>query len=62
MPCRDLTAEVIFMLGTILLVFAFVLACCAALNVPSARVSLGWAALACYFASLLFGSLGHLLH
>lgn len=46
------------MLTTILLVFAFVLAVCAAAGVPSGRVALGWAALACYFASLLFGHFG----
>ncbi len=46
------------MLGTILLVFAFVLAVCAAANVPAGRVALGWAAVACYFASILFGHLG----
>lgn len=44
------------MISTILLVFAFVLAVCAALNVNPPRVSLGWAALACYFLSLLLGS------
>ncbi len=42
------------MLGTILLVFAFVLACLAAYGVPAGRWQLGWAALAFYFASLLF--------
>lgn len=41
------------MLQFILLVFAFVLACCAAFGVPAGRVSLGWLALAFYFASLL---------
>lgn len=46
------------MLGTVLLVFAFVLACLAAYGVPAGRWSLGWAALAFYFASLLFGHLG----
>jgi hypothetical protein len=49
------------MLGTILLVFAFVLACLASYGVPAGRWQLGWAALAFYFASLLFGSLGHLI-
>lgn len=47
------------MLGTILLVFAFVLACLAAF-VPGpafGRVHLGWAAFAFYIASLLFGNL-----
>jgi len=45
--------------GLILLIFAFVLAVLAALNVPSTRVSLGWAAVAFYFASLLLGPLSH---
>ena len=49
------------MLTTILLVFAFVLACLAAYGVPAGRWQLGWAALAFYFASLLFGAGGHLL-
>jgi Na+/H+-dicarboxylate symporter len=44
------------MLRTVLLVFAFVLACLAAYGVPSGRWALGWAALAFYFASILFGS------
>jgi hypothetical protein len=47
------------MLGTILIVFAFVLACLAAF-LPGpvfGRVHLGWAAMAFYFASLLFGHL-----
>lgn len=43
------------MLVTILLVFAFVLATLAACSIPSGRCSLGWAAVACYFASLLIG-------
>ena len=47
--------------GGILLVFAFVLACCAAVGIPAGRIALGWAALAFYFASLLFGG-GHLIH
>jgi len=48
------------MLGTILLVFAFVLACIAAFFPGPVldRVHLGWASLAFYFASLLFGHLG----
>lgn len=50
------------MLGTILLVFAFVLACVASAGVSAGRWQLGWAALAFYFASLLFGSFGHLIH
>lgn len=49
------------MLGNILLVFAFVLAVLAAYGVPAGRWSLGWAAMAFYFASLLFGNFGHLL-
>ncbi len=45
------------MISIILLVFAFVLACVAARwNPPS--WSLGWAALACYFLSLLLGATG----
>lgn len=46
------------MLGLILMVFAFVLACLAAYGVPAGRWSLGWAALAFYFASLLLGNFG----
>ena len=49
------------MLGTILLVFAFVLACLAAYGIPAGRWQLGWAALACYFASILFGDVTRLL-
>lgn len=45
------------MIGTILMVFAFVLACCAAAGVPLPRVHLGWAAVACYFLSLLLGGM-----
>jgi len=48
------------MLATILIVFAFVLACIAA-AVPGPvwdRVHVGWLALAFYFASLLTGHLG----
>lgn len=44
------------MLRTILLVFAFVLACLAAYGVPTGRWALGWAALAFYFASILFST------
>lgn len=44
------------MFGTILLVFAFVLACLAAFNVGQPRWSLGWGSLACYFLSLLLGN------
>lgn len=39
----------------ILLGFAFVLACLATRNVGGERWSLGWASLACYYASVLFG-------
>jgi Na+/H+-dicarboxylate symporter len=49
------------MLGTILIVFAFVLACLASYGVPAGRWQLGWAALAFYFASILFNAGGHLL-
>ncbi len=42
------------MIGLILLVAAFVLFVLAALNVPSSRVSLGWAGLACLTAYWLF--------
>lgn len=45
------------MISTILLVFAFVLALLAAYNVGAPRWSLGWASLACFFLSLLLGSL-----
>jgi hypothetical protein len=40
----------------ILLVFAFCLSCLAARNIGAPNWSLGWAALACYFLSLLLGS------
>lgn len=46
------------MLGTILLCFAFVCAVLAAVSVPSGRINLVGAALAFYFAALLFGHLG----
>lgn len=52
------------MLGTVLLCFAFVFACLAA-GIPGpvyGRWHLGWLAMAFYFASLLFGSISHLLH
>jgi hypothetical protein len=52
------------MLGTILLVFAFVLAVCAAANIPAPPWT-NWlgAALAFFFASLLFGGeLSRLIH
>jgi len=42
------------MAHTVLLIFAFVLLVLAALNVGSPRVSIGWAGLACWVASLLF--------
>jgi hypothetical protein len=42
------------MLHTILLIFAFVLFVLAALNVPSPRLNLTAAGLACAVASLLF--------
>jgi hypothetical protein len=44
------------MVGLILLVAAFVLFVLAALNVPSAKISLGWAGLACVAAYWLFVS------
>jgi hypothetical protein len=51
------------MLGTILLVFAFVLSFCAALGWPAVPPRhLGWAAFCCYIASLLFSDIGRLLH
>jgi hypothetical protein len=50
------------MLGTILLVFAFVCAVLAAYGVNGGRWQLGWASLGFYFASLLFGSLQTLIH
>ena len=46
------------MLSLILLVFAVVLACLAARNYGAPNWSLGWAALACYFLSLLLGNSG----
>ena len=46
------------MVSTILLVFAFVLAVLAALNVGQPRWSLGWASLACYYLSILLGAAG----
>jgi hypothetical protein len=45
------------MIALAFLIAGLVLAILAAINVPSARVSLGWAALACYFASLLVARL-----
>jgi hypothetical protein len=46
------------MFSIILVVFAFVLACLAARNIGAPNWSLGWAALACYFLSLLLGNIG----
>jgi hypothetical protein len=46
------------MISIILLVFAFVLSCLAARNIGAPSWSLGWAALTCYFLSLLLGSSG----
>jgi hypothetical protein len=48
------------MISIILLVFAFVLCCLAAKNFGAPNWSLGWAALACYFLSLIVGDLGHI--
>lgn len=45
------------MLGTILLVFAFVLLLCAAFGVALPRVQLGWLGLACWVLSILLGGL-----
>ncbi len=46
------------MLGTILLVFSFVLLVLAAFwNPGPPRVNLGWAGMACYILSLLLGGL-----
>jgi hypothetical protein len=51
------------MLGTILLVFAFVFAVCAAVEIPNPpRLNFIGAALACFFASLLFGDVTRLIH
>ena len=51
------------MLGLVLLVFAFVCAVCAAANWPSvSRPHLGWAAIAFWIASQLFGRAGPYLH
>lgn len=45
------------MLGIVLLVFAFVLAICAAMEWPSVpRPHLGWAAFAFFIAFMLFGA------
>jgi hypothetical protein len=45
------------MVALAFIVAALVLAILAAVNVPSPRVSLGWAAFACYMAALLAGKL-----
>jgi hypothetical protein len=50
------------MLGTILLVFAFVLACIAAYGVPAGRWNLFAAAFAFFVASLLVGHFGFAIH
>jgi len=47
-------------LGLVLLVFGFVCAVLAALNVPSARFHLGWAAIAFWLAAEIFGGIGRL--
>ncbi len=45
------------MLGTIFLVFAFVLLALAAFNIPTpSRLSLGWAGMACWAFSILIGN------
>lgn len=50
------------MLGTILLVFSFVLAVCAASNWPVVpRPHLGWAAFAFFIGYLLFANIGPLV-
>lgn len=41
-------------LDQFLLVLSFVLLILAALNVPSSRVNLGWAGMACWLATILF--------
>jgi hypothetical protein len=45
------------MLSIILLAFAFVFAVLATFKVGEGRWLLGWASLACFYASLIFGSL-----
>ena len=46
------------MLGTILMVFAFVLLTLAAFNVPMPpRLNLGWAGMACWALAILIGGL-----
>lgn len=44
----------------ILLLFALVLAILAALNVPSGRVSFGWASISFYFLYLLVTAFPHI--
>ena len=49
--------EVLLMLGTILMVFAFVLLALAAFNVPvTSRVNLGWTGMACWALAILIGN------
>lgn len=45
------------MVGTILMVFAFVFACCAAANIafPRPWLHLGWLAVAFFILAVLFG-------
>jgi hypothetical protein len=50
------------MISTILLVFAFCLACLAGFNVGQPRWSLGWLSLACFYLSILLGSSGLSVH
>lgn len=49
------------MLGLVLLVFAFVCAALAAYGVSGGRWQLGWASLAFFYASLIFGSVTNLI-
>jgi hypothetical protein len=44
------------MISLVLLCFAFVLSCLAAKNYGAPNWSLGWAALACFFLSLIIGN------
>jgi hypothetical protein len=47
------------MLGTILMVFAFVLLVLAGFNVPAPpRLSLGWLGMACWALAVIVGGLG----
>jgi hypothetical protein len=45
------------MISLAFLIAALVLAILAAISIPVPRVSLGWASLACYFASIIVGRL-----